>query len=128
MLNNPSDPRLSGIYGTILFDELGSISDRSLHQRSLTIFADGEVERSPSGSGSASRVAVLTARGQLSDGHVLVHDSIVGSRFTCSVTAMTSAHGRSAVMPNITGMAFKSGSSHFTVDPRDSLVPGFVLR
>jgi proline racemase len=56
----PSDDRLSGIYGTIVFDELGT-----LHQRNVTMFADGEVDRSPCGSDSAAEVAVLTARGDL---------------------------------------------------------------
>jgi proline racemase len=53
-----SDDRLSGIYGTVVFDELGTIEDGWLHQRNVTIFADGEVDRSPCGSGSAARVAV----------------------------------------------------------------------
>ena len=43
----PTDPRLSGIYGTILFDELGEIPDGDLHQRNVTIFADGELDRVP---------------------------------------------------------------------------------
>ena len=80
---HPSDDRLSGIYGTIVFDELGTTDDGSLHQRNVTIFADGEVDRSPCGSGSAARLAVLDARGELGPGQALVHDSIVGSTFTC---------------------------------------------
>jgi proline racemase len=67
--------------GTILFDELGTTDDGSLHQRNVTIFADGEVDRSPCASGSASRVAVLAARGDLAPGQALVHDSVVGSTF-----------------------------------------------
>jgi proline racemase len=125
---HPADPRLSGIYGTILFDELGSNEDGDLHQRSVTIFADGAVDRSPCGSGSASRVAVLAARGALGSGQRLVHDSIVGSRFTCAFRNTTTAHGLDAVIPTITGMAYRCGSSRFTVDPRDPLSAGFVLR
>jgi proline racemase len=62
---HPSDDRLSGIYGTVVFDELGTTADGSLHQRNVTIFADGQVDRSPCGSGSAARLAVLDARGEL---------------------------------------------------------------
>ena len=125
---HPSDERLSGIYGTILFDELGTDDDGSLHQRNVTIFADGEVDRSPCGSGSASRVAVLDARGALGPGQTLVHDSIVGSSFTCRVVDSVTADGHPAVILQITGMAYRCGTSEFTFDPRDPFVPGFVLR
>lgn len=127
LARHPSDPRLSGMYGTILFDELGQIGN-DLWQRNVAIFADGEVDRSPCGSGSASRVAVLTARGSLRLDQKLIHDSIVHSRFICSVVGTTQVDGRDAVVPMISGMAHRSGASEFTVDPRDPLVPGFVLR
>jgi proline racemase len=125
---HPSDDRLSGIYGTILYDDLGTTDDGSLHQRNVTIFADGEVDRSPCGSGSASRVAVLSARGDLAPGQALVHDSIVGSTFRCTVVDSLTADGHPAVIPQITGMAYRCGTSEFTFDPRDPFVPGFVLR
>ena len=125
---HPSDDRLSGIYGTILFDELGTTEDGSLHQRNVTIFADGEVDRSPCGSGSAARLAVLHARGDLEPGQALVHDSIVGSTFTCRVVDSVTADGYLAVIPQITGMAYRCGASEFTVDPHDPFVAGFVLR
>jgi proline racemase len=125
---HPSHDRLSGIYGTIVFDELGTTEDGSLHQRNVTIFADGQVDRSPCGSGSAARVAVLAARGDLGPGQALVHASIVGSTFTCTVVASLTADGHPAVIPQITGMAYRCGTSEFTLDPRDPFVAGFVLR
>jgi proline racemase len=111
-----------------VFDELGTTEDGSLHQRNVTIFADGEVDRSPCGSGSAARLAVLDARGELGPGQVLVHDSIVGSTFTCRVVDSLTADGYPAVTPQITGMAYRCGTSEFTLDPRDPFVAGFVLR
>jgi proline racemase len=125
---HPVDDRLSGIYGTILFDELGTTPDGALHQRNVAIFADGEVDRSPCGSGSASRVAVLSATGALGPGQELLHGSIVGSTFVCRVLEETTADGRAAVIAQITGMAYRCGASEFTLDPRDPFVPGFVLR
>jgi len=125
---HPTDCRLDGIYGTILFDELGESADGDLHQRKVTIFADGELDRSPCGSGSSSRVAVLAARGALRPGKTLVHDSIVGSRFVCAVVGETTVGAFDAVIPTVTGMAYRYGSSQFTVDPRDPLASGFVLR
>jgi proline racemase len=111
-----------------VFNELGTTEDGSLHQRNVTIFADGEVDRSPCGSGSASRLAVLAARGDLAPGQVLVHDSIVDSTFTCRVVDSLIADGHPAVIPQITGMAYRCGTSEFSVDPRDPFVAGFVLR
>jgi proline racemase len=125
---HPIDHGLDGIYGTILFDELGENEDGDLHQRNVTIFADGALDRSPCGSGSASRVAVLAARGALRPEKYLMHDSIVGSRFACTVVGETTADGFDAVIPTVTGMAYRCGSSQFTIDPRDPLGPGFVLR
>jgi proline racemase len=92
-----------------VFDELGTTNDGSLHQRNVTIFADGEVDRPPCGSGSAARLAVLDARGDLGPRQVLVHDSIIGSSFTCRAVASLTAVGHSAVIPQITGMAYRCG-------------------
>ena len=77
---HPDDERLSGIYGTILYEELGP-----LHQRNVTIFADGEVDRSPSGSATSARTALLAADGALAEGADLRNDSIVGTTFHARV-------------------------------------------
>ena len=70
-----SDERLNGIYGTVLYEDLGHTPAGDVHQRNVAVFADGEVDRSPCGSGTASRVAVLRARGLLPPGAVFLHDS-----------------------------------------------------
>lgn len=121
---HPDDPRLSGIYGTI-FTAPG---ERHLHQRNCTVFADGEVDRSPCGSGTAARVALLADDGTLAEGQTLLHESIVGTRFEARVHARTTAHGRPAVVPAVTGSAYRVATSEFTVDPHDPVTPGFVLR
>ncbi|MDG6103754.1 proline racemase family protein [Dactylosporangium aurantiacum] len=123
---HPTDPRLSGVYGTILHEDLGGDAVR---QRNVTVFADGEVDRSPCGSGTCARLAVLAAEGRVAPGGpVLLHESIVGSRFTGAVLAETSVDGRPAVVPQVTGLAYRTGEHTFVVDPDDPLVPGFVLR
>jgi proline racemase len=124
---HPRDDRLSGVYGTILFEDLGELP-AGPHQRNVTIFADGELDRSPCGSGTAARVATLAAAGRLSGGRTLTHDSIVGSRFTARIEAQTTADGFTAVVPSITGIAYPTGEHVFEVDPDDDLTPGFVLR
>jgi proline racemase len=124
---HPTDARLNGIYGTIWFDDLGG-AERVVHQRNVTIFADGEVDRSPCGSGTCARLAVLAAAGRLPTGTVLRHDSVVGSTFTGTVLDTVEVGGRSAVIPQVTGMAYRTGEHVFSIDAHDPLVPGFVLR
>ena len=126
--HHPSDERLSGIYGTILFDDLGADSGGNLHQRNVTVFADGEVDRSPCGSGTCSRLATLYASGQLEQGQTLVHDSIIGTRFQSRIVSEVEADGYRAIIPEVTGMAYRTGEHRFEIDPFDGLGPGFVLR
>jgi proline racemase len=125
---HPSDPRLSGIYGTIVYEELAPGADGLKRQRNATIFADGEVDRSPCGSGTCARLATLVEKKQLKIGEVLKHDSIVDSQFLGVAQSQVSADGYTAILPQVTGMAYKTGESTFTVDPRDPITPGFVLR
>jgi proline racemase len=124
---HPDDPRLNGVYGTIWVDELGD-TDGQVHQRNVAVFADGEVDRSPCGSGTCARLAVLANEGRLPAGTMLRHDSIVGSTFTGTVLDTVDVDGRRAVLPQVTGVAYRTGEHVFTIDPHDPLVPGFVLR
>jgi proline racemase len=124
---HPTDPRLNGIYGTIWFDDLGETAGQ-VHQRNVAVFADGQVDRSPCGSGTCARLAVLAAEGRLPAGTVLRHDSIVGSTFTATVLDTGDIDGRPAVVPRVTGMAYRTGEHTFSIDPHDPIVPGFQLR
>jgi proline racemase/trans-L-3-hydroxyproline dehydratase len=117
------DERLSGIYGTIWFDDLGPA-----HQRNVAIFADGQVDRSPCGSGTSARAALLAAGGRLPAGTELRHDSIVGSTFRARVVGEVAAEGRDAIVTEIEGTAHRTGEHRFVLDPRDPLAEGFLLR
>jgi proline racemase len=113
------DPRLSGIYGTIIWEEVGP-----LHQRNVTVFADGEVDRSPCGSGTSARLALLADEGTLDEGDVLRHDSIVDTTFTARIVGETDE----GVLTEVEGTAYRTGEHHFVLDERDPLGTGFVLR
>jgi proline racemase len=117
------DARLSGVYGTILFDDLGRATEGP-HQRNVTVFADGEVDRSPCGSGTAARVALLAATGELTDGEVLTHDSIISTRFLARIAERTSR----GVIPEVSGIAHRVGACSFELDEGDPLASGFSLR
>ncbi|WP_298862547.1 proline racemase family protein [Microbacterium sp.] len=117
------DARLSGVYGTILFDDLGRTAEGP-HQRNVTVFADGEVDRSPCGSGTAARVALLAETGELADGDVLTHDSIISTRFLARIAERTSR----GVIPEVSGIAHRVGACSFELDEGDPLASGFSLR
>lgn len=125
---HPSDSRLSGIYGTIVYEQLAQSPDGVKSQRNATIFADGELDRSPCGSGTCARLATLVARRELSLNEPLLHSSIVGSEFLGIALSAIEEDGYQGITSQVSGMAYKTGESTFTVDPYDPLVPGFVLR
>jgi proline racemase len=116
---HPEDDRLSGIYGTVLHDDLGP-----LHQRNVAIFADGEVDRSPTGSATSARTALLVEEGRLAEGQEWRNDSIVGTTFHARAIGRTPA----GVLTEVVGTAFRTGEHRFVLDPRDPLGTGFVLR
>jgi proline racemase len=127
---HPDEPRLSGIYGVTFTGPLTPAADGGpgVHQRNVTVFADGEVDRSPCGSGTSARLALLDGSGDLKAGEPLHHESVVGTRFTARVTERVTAGGRAAVITEIEGRAFRTGEHRFTLDPRDDLGTGFILR
>ena len=128
---HPTDDRLSDVYGTIWYDELENEvgdDDGTVRQRNCTVFADGEVDRSPCGSGTSSRLALLHDSGRLETGSTLVHDSIVGSRFVARVVDVVEGPGRRAVLTEIEGNAHRTGEHSFTIDPADAIGLGFQLR
>jgi proline racemase len=116
---HPVDDRLPGIYGTVLHEELAPG-----HHRNVAIFADGEVDRSPTGSATSARTALLAAEGALADGQTWRNDSIVGTTF------LARAIGRvpEGLLTEVEGTAFRTGEHRFFLDPRDPLGTGFVLR
>ena len=123
----PGDARLSGLYGTIFYDDLGADGDR-LRQRNVTVFADGEVDRSPCGSGTCARIAELVAEGRLGIGDEFLHESIIGTSFRARAVEQLGPADHAAVIPEVEGMAYRTGEHRFVLDPADPLGTGFVLR
>jgi proline racemase len=126
-VEHPVDERLSGLYGTIFFEHLGR-NEEGIHQRNVTVFADGEVDRSPCGSGTSARLALLDSAADLARGEILTHEGIIGTTFTGSVVADGDVAGRRAVITRVRGSAHRTGSAVFTLDQDDPIGLGFQLR
>jgi proline racemase len=122
---HPLEPELRDIYGVIFWQDEG---ERPLTQRNVTVFADGEVDRSPCGSGTSARLALLDASRLLRRGDALRHLSIVGSEFTGRVVGETEIAGRPAVITEVEGCAHRTGRHAFELDPADPIGTGFLLR
>ena len=122
---HPLEPELRDVYGVIFWQEEGA---PALAQRNVTVFADGEVDRSPCGSGTSARLALLDASGRLPRGDALRHLSIVGSEFTGCVVGEAEVAGRPAVITEVEGSAHRTGRHVFELDPGDELGTGFLLR
>jgi proline racemase/trans-L-3-hydroxyproline dehydratase len=118
---HPHEPELHDVYGVIFWQEEGA---SPLTQRNVTVFADGEVDRSPCGSGTSARLALLHDEGRIATGEPLRHLSIVGSEFAGRVVEVA-AEG---VVTEVEGAAYRTGRHEFVLDPDDELGEGFLLR
>jgi proline racemase len=124
-IHHPVEPDLGFLYGTIF---VGEPSDPAHHSRHVCVFAEGEVDRSPTGTGVSARAALLFARGKLEKGRPFIVESILGTQFTGSIEAMTRCGSYAAIIPRVTGSASITGRNEFLIDPSDPLRHGFILR
>jgi proline racemase len=123
-VRHPDERDLDGIYGVIFWERMGPAE-----QRNVTVFADGEIDRSPCGSGTSARLAILHDRGELVAGELFRHWSIVDSVFDAWVVGEgPSVGGQPSVITEVEGSAYRTGEALFTLDPRDPIGTGFLLR
>jgi proline racemase len=122
---HPEESELRDVYGVIFFAEEG---EGPLAQRNVAVFADGEVDRSPCGSGTSARLALLHRQGRLGLGETLLHRSIIGTEFAGRIVEQTEVAGRPAVVTEVAGSAHRTGRHEFVLDPGDPLGTGFLLR
>ena len=122
---HPFEPELSFLYGTIF---TGRPEDPSIHSRNVCIFANGEVDRSATGSGVSARAALHHARGELIPGQKLKIESILGTNMEVEFAEITSFGPYEAVIPMVSGTSSFTGSNRFCFDPGDPLKEGFLIR
>jgi proline racemase len=122
---HPFEEDLSFLYGTIF---VGPPVGGGRHSRNVCIFAEGEVDRCPTGTGVSGRLAIHYGRGEIDLGQAIVVESIVGTTFTGRIVDTTTFGPYPAVIPEIEGTAHITGRHEFLVDPADPLREGFILR
>jgi trans-L-3-hydroxyproline dehydratase len=94
----------------------------------VCVFAEGEVDRSPTGTGVSARAALLHDTGKLRDGETIVIESILGTCFGVTVVGRSRVGSFSAVVPEVSGEAYVTGTSAFFAEPEDPLRDGFIFR
>lgn len=124
-ITHPFEADLSFLYGTIL---IGPAHSPDAHSSNVCVFAAGEVDRSPTGTGVSGRLAIHYARGEIGVDQPIVIESIIGSRFTGRVVKTTIFGPHQAVIPEVEGTAHITGRNEFLIDPEDELRDGFILR
>jgi proline racemase len=125
-LSHPDHADLAFLYGTILTDGKDALSDTPTSN--VCVFADAEVDRSPTGSGVTARLAAMHAKGQIGVGQERFFESIVGSRFTGAVTrTLQLADGREGIVARVGGRAFYSGKAEYEIEEGDELGLGFLV-
>ncbi len=125
-IKHPFEEDLGFLYGTIL---IGPPDDSDHHSRNICVFADAEVDRSPTGTGVSARLAIHYARGDISEGQQIVIESILGagSAFSGQVVGHATVGPYKAVIPEVGGTAFIIGRQEYWLDPRDTLGRGFLI-
>ena len=114
----PEASDIRDIYGVIFWQDEGE-DDGRIVQRNVTVFADGEVDRSPCGSGTSARLALLGTD------RTLLHRSVIGTEFEARIIEHVNFAGRPAVVTEIAGSAHRTGSHEFVLEPDDPLGEGF---
>ncbi|MFR8598260.1 MAG: proline racemase [Clostridioides difficile] len=112
--------------------DLVEIYDEPTHPeatyKNVVIFGQGQVDRSPCGTGTSAKLATLHAKGELKVGEKFVYESILGTLFKGEIVEETKVADFNAVVPKITGSAYITGFNHFVIDEEDPLKHGFILK
>lgn len=123
---HPFEEDLNFLYGTIFIDHTKQPS--GCDSRNVCVFAEGELDRCPTGSGVSGRMAIHKARNEIDFGETMSIESITNSVFKGSIIAEEDYGPFKAVIPEVEGTAFITGMHTFIIDPKDPMRNGFILR
>ena len=125
-LHHPEHDDLSFLYGTIFTSN--KVTNPTSHSRHVCIFADGEVDRSPTGTGVSGRIALLMHKENIAINEAVTIESILSTSMTVYGHKPHEYFNKQAVIPNVSGSAFVTGQHRFYIDKTDPVNPGFILR
>ncbi len=123
---HPENALISGITMTEFTGKLRREGD-ALRARNAVVVSPGRLDRSPCGTGTSARLAVMHAKGLIRPGEAFIHESVIGSRFESAIEAVTQVGPYEAVVPSVAGQAWITGMSQVGLDPSDPYPQGYTL-
>lgn len=120
-------PELSHITSCDLVEFYDNPTHPKAKYKNVVVFGQGQIDRSPCGTGTSAKLATLFAKGEIKEGQDFVYESIIGTLFKGVVLGESSVGGYQAIIPEITGSAFITGLCTFLIDERDPVKHGFVI-
>ncbi|HEV7136397.1 MAG TPA: proline racemase family protein [Steroidobacteraceae bacterium] len=123
---HPGNPGIHTINQTLFAGPL-RVENGVKTARNAVVVSPGRIDRSPCGTGSSARMAVMSAHGDLAVDEPFRHVSILGTEFDCGIEATTSVGGIDAVITRVVGRAWLTGVSYYGVDPEDPFPEGYRL-
>jgi proline racemase len=123
---HPLDPRIAGITQTEFTGPLRREQGR-LTSRNAVVVSPGRCDRSPCGTGTSARLAVMHARGEIAPGETFIHESIIGTRFEAAIDGLTRVGELPAVIPSVAGQAWITSMAQVGLDPTDPFPGGYTL-
>jgi proline racemase len=125
-VSHPENPRIPGITQTEFMGPLRRENGR-LTAKNAVIVSPGRNDRSPCGTGTSARLAAMFAKGQIKQGEIFDHESLIGTHFIGEVVGTTKVGPYSAVIPTVAGQAWISAICQYGYDPSDPFPEGFTL-
>jgi proline racemase len=120
-------PTLDHIKTVDLVEFYGPPTSPDATYQNVVVFGDGQVDRSPCGTGTSAKLATLYGKGEMKVGDTFVYESILCTKFKGEIVEEAEVGGYKAIIPRVTGSAYVTGYNSFLVDPKDSLKDGFLL-
>lgn len=124
-IQHPTLPHIKTVDLVEIFDEP---THPEATYKNVVIFGQGQVDRSPCGTGTSAKLATLFSKGQIKEGELFVYESILGTLFYGEIVGTTKVAEYDAVYPKVAGSAYITGFNHFVIDESDPLKHGFVLK
>lgn len=123
---HPENPGIHGVTNFVFTLPIGE-DDKGKVAQNTVVVSPGRLDRSPCGTGSCARMAVLHARGQLAVGEKWRHTSISGGEFQCVIRGTTKVGGYPAVLPTVKGRGWVTGVHQVMLDSSDPFPEGFRI-
>ncbi|MDO5115592.1 MAG: proline racemase family protein [Synergistaceae bacterium] len=124
---HPEIPEINEIYGVIFTDDMVTTSTGNLSSIETASCHPGAIDRSPCGTGTCARMALLHHNGVMSLSQHLESYSIIGTKFVGTIDGLTYVGGKQAIIPRVSGQAWITGFNQFVLEPEDPLQEGFLI-